>query len=75
MKTNKTTKKGKISNYKKAYEDLLIEHEDLSVKHTYACRQFNTCLQWIGALKAARKIEFAAFEEMDKSHAELIKFD
>jgi hypothetical protein len=61
-------KKIKITNYKKAYEDLLV-------KHTYVCRQANACLQWIGALKAARKIEFAAFEEMDKSHAELIKFD
>jgi len=58
----------KITNYKKAYEDLLKKYIELS-------REANRIAPTISALFAARNIEYHAMEELGKIRDTVIRHD
>ena len=73
MKTTK--KKVKITNYKKAYEELKIKHEKKEIKYTQLAREANRIVPTLSAYLAGDDIKAAAREEMRKIRNEVIKHD
>lgn len=68
MKTKKTTKKIKITSYKKAYEELLLEKQAL-------VRNYNQLAPSISALLISRQLEHNALQELAAIRDEIIKHD
>jgi hypothetical protein len=75
MKTKKTTKKVKVTNYKKLCEQLRKENAEIKTSYIELAKAANSFSHWAAALEASEKIRKASLEELPLYRNIIIKHD